>query len=262
MIYHFTYNTTTQRGNPLLLPALDWIKQYRRFLASRVAIMLALARFAWRTKVKGGQATVDALKTKTNEQEINAGSQLLENLGVDTKPIKTESGALAAKEDARMLKLQVCSAVGIPEQYFGDISTGNLATAKTVELPLIKMFQSYQKVWNDAYRDINNIILEHNDVPEDKRYVDIDFPVIVPLDVEQAAQAIKTIVDTFPEFAESPDVKQQALMAIGVDNTQEVLDALEEAAKSGGNTTVLALRAARVLKEFIESSGNGKGVNK
>ncbi|KKL65463.1 hypothetical protein LCGC14_2154710, partial [marine sediment metagenome] len=59
-VYHLTYNTIGQRGLPLLLPAIDWIKQYRRFLASRVAIMLALARFAWKTKTKGGQTAVDA----------------------------------------------------------------------------------------------------------------------------------------------------------------------------------------------------------
>ncbi|MCK4580720.1 MAG: hypothetical protein KAU10_05165, partial [Dehalococcoidia bacterium] len=51
LIYHLAYNTTEQRGNPLLLPALDWIKLYRRFLGSRIAIMLALAKFAWKAKV-------------------------------------------------------------------------------------------------------------------------------------------------------------------------------------------------------------------
>ncbi|KKL70121.1 hypothetical protein LCGC14_2108110, partial [marine sediment metagenome] len=125
VVYHLTYNTTTQRGNPLLLPALDWIKQYRRFLASRIAVILALARFAWRTKIKGGQAAVDVIKAVTEEKEVAAGSQLLENLGSDTTPIRTESGAAAAYRDGRMIKLQVCAAVGIPEQYFGDISIGN-----------------------------------------------------------------------------------------------------------------------------------------
>ena len=247
LIYRLEYND----GYPLLLPALDWIKQYRRFLASRIAIMLALARFAWKTKVTGGQAAVDAIKAKTDAKAIAAGSQLLENLGSETTPIKTETGASAAYQDGRMIKLQIMAAVGIPEQYFGDISIGNLATAKTVELPMMKMFQSYQKVWSDTYQDIDEVILEHNQVPVDKWYVDRDFPAIAPADVAQAAQSLVDILTVMPEFAYSPDVQQIALLTLGINNPAEVLDAMAKEAK--GNPEA---RLAKVLREFKESLKN------
>lgn len=247
LVYHLTYNTISQRGNPLLLPALDWIKQYRRFLASRIAIMLALARFAWKTKVSGGQAAVDTTKAVTHEQEINAGSQIIENLGVDTTPIKTDSGARNAYDDGRMIKLQVAAAVGIPEQYFGDISIGNLATAKTVELPMMKMFQSYQKVWGDTYQDIDEVILEHNKVAPDNWYIDRDFPAIAPADVAQIAQSLMNILQVMPEFAYSPDVQQVALMSLGINDPAEVIDAMSKEAK---NNPDIALTKA--LKQFRE----------
>jgi len=250
LIYHLAYNSTSQRGNPLLLPALDWIKQYRHFLASRVAIVLALARFAWKTKVKGGQTAVNAIKAKTHEQEIAAGSHLLENLGSDTTPIKTESGASSAYQDGRMLRLQICAAVGIPEQYFGDISTGNLATAKTVELPMLKMFQSYQAIWADTFKDINNIILEHAGIAEDKRYVDMDFPPITPMDVLEAADAMVKIAGVMPSVMDTPDVQQLALLILGVNDPAEVLDAMSQESKS--NPEVTLLRAVRTFKESIE----------
>ncbi len=250
IIYPLTNNTTTQRGNPLLLPALDWIKQYRRFLASRIAVILALARFAWRTKVKGGQATVDNIKAQTEGKEIDAGSQLLENLGSDTTPIKTESGAAAAYRDGRMIKLQVCAAVGIPEQYFGDISIGNLATAKTVELPMLKMFQSYQAIWDGAYQDIDEIVLAHNNISPDKWYVDRDFPEITGEGVGEIAKAIMDTVNTFPEFAESPDVQQVALLNIGVDDPAEVLKALTQEAKK--NPSIKLLKAVKAFRESLE----------
>jgi len=253
LIYHLTYNTISQRGNPLLLPALDWIKQYRRFLASRIAIMLALARFAWKTKVKGGQVAVEAIKAKTHEQEIAAGSQLLENEGVLTTPIKTETGASAAYQDGRMIKLQIAAAVGIPEQYFGDISIGNLATAKTVELPMMKMFQSYQKVWGDTYQDIDEVILEHNQVPADKWYVDRDFPTIAPADVAQAAKSLVDILTVMPEFAYSPDVQQIALLTLGINDPAEVLDTLNEVSK--GNPDAKLVKALRDLREAIQVNG-------
>ncbi|GAH02627.1 unnamed protein product, partial [marine sediment metagenome] len=194
LVYHFSYNTVSQRGNPLLLPAFDWIKYYRKFLSSRIAIMLAYAKFAWKGKVKGGQVAVDAIKAATQGQPIAAGSTLLENEGVDTTPIKTETGARNAYDDGRMIKLQIAAAVGIPEQYFGDISIGNLATAKTVELPMMKMFQSYQKVWGDVYQDIDEVILAHNQVPEDKWYIDRDFPAIAPEDLAGMALSLQAIL--------------------------------------------------------------------
>jgi len=253
LVYHLTYNTISQRGNPLLLPALPWIKYYTKFMASRIAVMLALAKFAWKTKVKGGQAAVDAIKAKTDAQQINAASQIIENLGSDTTPIKTETGAQAAYQDGRQIKLMIASAVGIPEQYFGDISIGNLATAKTVELPMMKMFQSYQKVWADTYQDIDEIIFEHNGIPEDKRYVDRDFPAIAPADVAAAATALVQILQVLPALGDSDDVKQIALMTLGVNDPAEVLDELGKT-EDTGTTEAQMLRAVKQLREVLERS--------
>jgi len=248
LVYHLAYNTITQRGNPLLLPALTWLKYYTKFLSSRIAVMLALAKFAWKGKIAGGQAAVDAIKAKTQGQDIAAGSTLLENMGSDTTPIKTETGASAAYQDGRMIKLQVAAAVGIPEQYFGDISIGNLATAKTVELPMMKMFQSYQAIWGDAYKDINEVVFNHNDIPEDKQYVDIDFPNIAPEDIALAAQAIVQILQVMPELGYSEDVKQIALMTLGVNDPAEVLEELGKAEESNPE-----IKLAKALKQFRES---------
>ena len=250
LVYHLTYNTISQRGNPLLLPALTWMKYYTKFLSSRIAVMLALAKFAWKTKVKGGQVAVDAIKAKTDTQTIAAGSQLLENLGSDTTPIKTETGASAAAQDGRMIKLMIIAAVGMSEQYYADISTGNLATAKTVELPMMKMFQSYQKVWGDAYKDLNEVVFTHNGIPEDKQYVDMDFPAIAPEDVSQSADNIVKVLQAMPELGDSDDVKQIALMTLGVNDPAEVLDELGKTEETG-TTEAQILRAVKQLREAL-----------
>ncbi len=259
VVYHLPWDNLGNRGMPLLLPALDWIKQYRRFLASRVAIMLARARFAWKVKVSGGSAAVASIKAKTHEEEIPAGSEWIENLGVDRQPIKTETDARNAYEDGRMIKLQVAAAVGIPEQYFGDISIGNLATAKTVELPMMKMFQSYQAIWSDAFQDIDEVVLSHrgNKNPTEV-YVDRDFPAIAPEDVFAAAQAIATIITAMPEFAALRDVQQVALLSLGINNVSDVLDKLEK----GEGTTAESLdwrvaRSLRMIEKEVRSRGNG-----
>jgi len=250
LVYHLTFRTITQRGNPLLLPALDWIKQYRRFLSSRIAIVLAHARFAWKTKVQGGQAVVNAIKAQTDGKEVNAGSQLLENMGSDTTPIRTDSGASNAYQDGRMIKLQIAAAVGIPEQYFGDISIGNLATAKTVELPMMKMFQSYQAVWIDTYKDIDEIVLAYNKVPPLLWYVDRDFPAIAPTDIAQAATAIVQILGVLPNLAMSDDVMQVALMTLGIDDPAEVIAQLTQESKI--NPEIALTKALRAFREVLK----------
>jgi hypothetical protein len=252
LVYHLAYNTTGQRGNPLLLPALDWIKQYRRFLAARVAMTLARTRFAWKNKIVGGAAAAAAVKATYDGKIPEAAAMAIENQAADLQPIQTPQDARNAYDDARILKLQVCAAVGIPEQYYGDIATGNLATAKTVELPMLKMFQSYQSVWSDTYQDLFELILEYNRVPPNEWYVDKTFPTIAPEDVFSAAQALTQIITTFPEFALAPDVQQMALMTLGINDPSQVLDSL--AKESKGNVNVKLAKALRELKKIVEKT--------
>ena len=247
-VYHLPFNTISQRGNPLLLPALDWIKWYRKFLASRIAVMLALAKFAWHNKTKGGSTAVASSKAVLNDKNPNSGSVLIENMGSDTTPIRTDSNATNAFQDGRMIKLQVCSAVGIPEQYFGDISTGSLATASTVELPMVKMFESYQSVWEDAYRDMITFVLTQKGIAPEKQFVDIDFPAIAPDDVAQAAEAFVKMVTAIPDLAYADEIRQLALTIVGINNPQEVLDQLTT--ESLRNPSVAL---TKVLKRFHEA---------
>ncbi len=231
LVYHLPFHTIGQRGNPLLLPVIDWIDQYRRFLAARISIVRALARFAWKNKVMGGAAAVTAAKAVTQGKYPQAGSTLIENMGSNTEPIKTDTGAANAKDDGRMLKLQICSGVGIPEQYFGDIATGNLATAKTVELPMLKQFGSYQGLWRGAWKDIFDVVLDHNNIPEVDRFVDIDFPEIAPSDALSALTAIGQLITSFPDLGDVDDVVKQALINIGLNNVDNIIKKLEKVRK-------------------------------
>ena len=249
-IYHLAINTIAQRGNPLLMPVLDWIKEHRRFLGARVAMMLALARFAWKSKNMGGAAAVATEKSQFHDEMPQAGSVRVENLGSDLSPIRTDSNARNAYDDARMLKLQIAAGVGISEQYFGDISTGNLATAKTVELPMLKQFGSYQAVLKDFILDIFGIVLRYNGI--EKAEIDIDFPEIAPKDAQAAIKAILDAVVAFPEFASSKDVQQIALTNLGVEDVNRVLDELESKLGEVGKSHLL--EAVRFYRKKLEET--------
>jgi len=253
LIYHLAINDLGQRGNSYLLPVLEWVKLYRKFLASRVAVMLALARFAWKIKVQGGQTAIDTTKATYHEEEVKAGSTSIENMGADLQPIRTDSGASQAYQDGRQLKLQISAGTGWPEQYFGDISIGNLATAKTVELPVQKMCESYQAIWQGVYEDIFGLVLEHNGITGDNLYVDIDFPKISEETAASMAQSLFQISQVFPEFLNSNDLKQQALMILGIKNVNDVLGQLSNEAK--GDPNVALAKALRQFREVLSEPG-------
>ena len=228
VVFHLAINSLGERGNSILTASLEWIRLYRQFMASRVAIMLAMARFAWKLKVSGGPGDVLAAQSEIDGKSVGAGQVWVENQGAEMIPIRADSGAAQAYHDGRMLKLQICSGVGWPEQYFGDLSTGNLATAKTVELPVSKMCQSYQRIWSDFYAGIDGFILDQAGMPAEGRDIDRDFPSITPEDQVAMAASIQQVVQTLPVFADSRDVRQQALMSIGVLDTNRVLDDIEK----------------------------------
>ena len=223
VVYHFPFNPTRDRGNPLMLSAFDWLKLHRKFMASRVAMTLAMSRFAWKIKQLGGSEAVATTKAGLHEEVIKAGSTQIENMGATLTPIKAETGAAAAYQDGRMLKLLIASACGFPEQYFGDISSGNYATAKTVELPVLKMLASYQTLWGEVYDTMDGLVLRERGIMGDI-HIDRDFPAIAPSDQTEIMSAIKTSIEAFPQFAYNRDVQMAALMAIGVDDVGRVLD--------------------------------------
>lgn len=113
---------------------------------------------------------------------------------------------------------------------------------------MMKMFQSYQKVWGDTYQDIDEVILEHNQIPADKWYIDRDFPTIAPADVAQAAKSLVDILTVMPEFAYSRDVQQIALLTLGINDPAEVIEQLAEEPKGA-----VEARLVKVLKQFRES---------
>ncbi len=253
VVFHLAINTIGQRGNSLLTPALEWIKLHRRFLASRAAIMLALARFAWKGKVKGGAGAIATVKAQLEDKLPEAGAVAYENEGFNLSPISPNSQSGNAYNDARMLRLQVSAAVGWPEQYFGDISSGNLATAKTVELPVVKMCQTYQETWASLYQEIIRYVLSEGGTPEDAPSVDIDFPAITPEDAGELAKSLQLAITSFPGFVDNRTIVQQALMSIGVTGTDvnRVLDELF-AEGDGPGSALSEARKRRLVQQLTE----------
>jgi len=272
LVYHLPFNSIGQRGMPLLMPVMDWIDEYRRFLASRIAIVRALGRFAWKNKVMGGTSSVAAAKATQQGKYPQGGSTYIENMGADLEPIKTDTGASNAEADGRMIKLMIAAGVGIPEHYFGDVSMGGMNATKTVELPLVRMFEGNQQLWSDAYEDILGIVLNHNDIDPSTVNVDLDFPMIVPQDSTAIVTAITQVVGVMPDLAKSDEVIMQALMNLGINNTADVMEWMKNQGLGSGVKAVppqkgvaesKTMKALKMLREaIIEEQGKGNAVSK
>jgi hypothetical protein len=242
VVYHLPFDTLQKRGNGLLFAACDWSKEHRRFMEARVAITQALAKFAWKGEVKGGQSVIDNLRKKLESSHVTsgattpernpqnaAGATWLQNAGLNMTPMPRSTGAGDAEGDGNQLKLMVSAATGIMLHYFGDPSTGNLATATAMELPMLKMFESYQQLWMDAYRDIFSIVLGE-DIDSDPADIDIDLPPILADDLQKLGAFLSSMSTVFPEM-KVPAVLQMCLISLGINDIDEVMKAIEEEKK-------------------------------
>jgi hypothetical protein len=236
VMYHLAFDSFEKRGTTLMSACSDWSREHRRFMTARVAITEALSKFAFKGSVKGGQKMINTIRAKmestfaqtglsggTEHQPPNApGGTWLQNEGISLEAMPRVTGANEAKADADGLKLMVSAGTGIMLHYFGDPSTGNLATATAMELPMLKMFGAYQQLWKDAWRDLFAIVLDES--PDDERaIVAIEMPAIIEDDLQKLGTFITQLTTVFPE-AKVPQVLEMCLTSMGVQNVNEVMD--------------------------------------
>lgn len=172
-VMHVLSNPLAGRGLSHIAQGLPWVKAYKGFMEDRVTLTLALATFAFKQKIKGNRQALARLREQWGryETELRYGvgdgrerrqgaNTLIENDAVNLEQLKTDSGASNAYTDARMLKQNAgIGSGGIFEHYYGDPSTGNLATATAMELPMLKMFELAQQIWEDVFSDLFTFVL-------------------------------------------------------------------------------------------------------
>lgn len=260
-------------GVPEILSALDWAKSYTKFLKNWASLMQVYARFALKITTSGGSAGIATAKARIQSTISSANtvernppplpgasfvrSQTQDGVSqADVDVVKT-AGATTSAEDGRRLLLMVCSAIGIPETFLGDVSVGTLATAKSLDRPTELAFVNRQALWTYIHHAIIDYVLYcsmfasngmlkkanigtiiKNEYNEDviawnenvNAHVDIDFPSIVEHDLVQFVTAVKTAATL---DGETPTVlndmrllARMMLTALGENDIDEILDRL------------------------------------
>nr|DAK18181.1 MAG TPA: portal [Caudoviricetes sp.] len=262
-VYHVKTNCLSdmEYGVSEIYAAIDWAKAYKDFLEDWYTIVKSLSKFAWKATSKSG-ATGVAQAKQVLEGAINGGSNpmnsdlpgqaaqvWMSSDNFDLAPMP-KSGATVAVDDGRRALLMVCAATGIYEHYFGDPSTGNLATAKAMEQPMLLMFQERQELWTDVFNTILGYVINQSalkpggklrgvmsfndygesyvDMGDTDRSVDVKFPPILQEDVNERIDAIvKSVTLSGQTPANTIDLKTattQMLTALGEDT--DIVDKL------------------------------------
>ena len=274
-VYHIKVNALSDMkfGVSEIYAAIDWARAYKEFLENWATIVKSYARFAWQLVAKGGTKGVAKAKDKlqstlgiTTGMEGNpspvTASAFIGTEGTKLEPLKT-AGATTKAEDGRRLLLMVSAATGIYEHYFGDPSTGNLATAKSMERPMELMFKDRQTFWADVMHDLlqfvvdqsarapsgkipgtvtvddygENIVVLGNDIENEEedlrdkpidRHIDIMFPDILEKDIVQKINAIVSAatLDGKPvaNTLELKHITRLLLIALDEDNVDEIIE--------------------------------------
>lgn len=165
-VYHVSVNRLSDMkfGVSELYAAFDWAKAYKDFLSDWATIVKSYSRFAWRATAKGGAKGVSGAAAKFQQamgadRPTQVGGTFVQGEGMQLDPIKT-SGPSVKAEDGRRLLLMVSAATGIYEHYFGDPSTGNMATTKSMERPMELKFLDRQTLWRDVFLAILNFVVD------------------------------------------------------------------------------------------------------
>ena len=167
VIAHFPLNRLGLRGVPDAAAGGAWVREHRKFMESRAVITQALSRIALVKTIKGGPQAVNAMGAQDRSSLVGnpygfetnppspAGSTYTKSQGVDLEQLKVDTGAGNAVHDGEMLAQMVGTAAGLPTHYILMSSeTQRLATAVSMELPVLKMYEDAQKRWLDMLRDI------------------------------------------------------------------------------------------------------------
>jgi hypothetical protein len=160
-------------GCPRAYAAIDWARASKDLLTDYATRMRALARFSWDLETKGGAPAIanfkqtfattlasDGTNIEQNPPPVT-GSAWISGPGTKLTPIKT-AGSVTGPDEANKLFRMVYMVFGLGEHFFADISTGNLATATSLDRPTELKFLTDQKQWEESLTRLCTRVVERS----------------------------------------------------------------------------------------------------
>lgn len=176
-VYHVAVNRTSEMvfGVPTMRRLIKWFAAYNDFMAARVDMAQASAAFIMKRKIKGtpDQLMKSAAKAVSRTSPLaSAGSGgepvsgprpasiVNENDFVSHENFALNTNAGQAQQDAQMLRAQISAGTRWPQAYFGDAANSTLATATSLELPILKAVEARQELFEGIFRALFDRAIE------------------------------------------------------------------------------------------------------
>ena len=232
---------TSPRGLPVWMSALGFAREVKSSCEDMRTYIKALTNWAWKEKVTGGQA-------KVNQMSAQVGSTLdlthpvgpvakIRSMGMgrDLEPIEIGTGgANAFTALIKDLKLMVCAATGLPAHLFGDVAAGRLTTAASLDVAVVKTFQSEQRfvesIFDVLFRKL--ALMAGLDVADTEELIQIDFP---ELDTKDAAPMLTAMAALKQAGFPGPEIAEEAAKLLGADPDKWVERMEQDAANAQAN---------------------------
>ena len=157
------------RGWPLSTAAAPWSRTHKQFRENRASIAAALAMYVQKVKVKGGSRARDNVKAALQSAFVTGGTTetnpppvaatWLDNEAATLERLSMSSGASDAKTDGEALAWQALLGFGLFPHYAGMGDAYRLATATSMEKPLLMQWSRYQLFWSAQFRKVVRIVL-------------------------------------------------------------------------------------------------------
>jgi hypothetical protein len=246
-------------GVPPVYSEIDWARAYKDALEDYATVRRTLARFALMVETKGGPGAIAAYQALLSTTFANnsgtmieqnpppvVGSAHISGPGNQVSAFKS-AGAQGSPEETRRLLLMACAGAGMPETFFGDASTGSLATAVSLDRPTELKFAAIQRRWSHVIKTILKYVLYVNKKtpgaslfklaeaakgkqPAQAPRLIVKFPTVVEHQIQPMIQAITEIATMGGRNGIAAGIVDRRticgllLEEIGYENTVELLD--------------------------------------
>lgn len=196
-ILHVPLNTVEDAafGIPETAASLKWAVQTKEIAEDQATISRMTAALMILARVQGSQQDIDGLvdqiKSMTGGEQPPpvAGSMNMFSPAIDLQVNRALSNASDARVNSRLMRMALTAGMGLTLHYASDPENANLATATSMELPVMRHMTAYQALWVGIYSDLFRFVLRKAKVIEEPDW-ELPVPRMIEPDITGTAGAI------------------------------------------------------------------------
>ena len=243
----------SSRGNPFLLPALDWLDAYDKVLWELLERQKALRAHFWDVEVDTDDQ-LDQARTLWGTTAPRSGSVRFRTPNIRPSIVAPSLGAQEDVAAARYMRQHLAVGGGLAPHWLGSPEDANRSTAEQMDIPVLRSLQDTQADWRARITELVEIAVdakvaagyldptlprydrtgkpatatgadgESQDIQPARRLFTVQLPEVRDAQVQTAAAALASVATAFGQLdllgAIGPEtarmVVRQMLPALGI----------------------------------------------